>query len=146
MDDADFGSKAVSQRVQLKHLDALYDLLEARTVLDPFENVGMQFKTALTAKEEQDLDAAVAAGLDVDMMLPYLKEWVAMQLTGDHVLIKPSNSVKFYFGYCPEVPEVYQDMESWKDVEWFEDHFPDGLEMRSVVAAYKRLENAQHSA
>ena len=28
LEDADFGSKAVAQRVQLKHLDALYDLLE----------------------------------------------------------------------------------------------------------------------
>ena len=147
MEDADFGSKAVAQRVQLKHLDALYDLLEAATVLDPFEKISDMFKQPLDEAQVAAVqEAALPGRLNVDEFLPYFKDWIVLNLDSDRPSFKPRDDVKVYFGFHPGTPDSYQDIYEWNDVPYFTDHFPDGIKMSAVISVYQLLENRQQEA
>lgn len=103
----------------------------AATVLDPFEKVPGDFKDPLTAEDARALEEG-QAHMEVDSLMPFLKEFIVINLTGDHIQIKPDANLKEYFGYFEKLPDVYQDVMDWSDIPWFAEHFPDKLTLNKV--------------
>eukprot|EP01006_Ploeotia_vitrea_P051306 TRINITY_DN67549_c12_g1_i1.p2 TRINITY_DN67549_c12_g1~~TRINITY_DN67549_c12_g1_i1.p2 ORF type:complete len:642 (+),score=400.22 TRINITY_DN67549_c12_g1_i1:28-1926(+) len=134
MDSKEFVSRTLLKEVCLKHIDALWRLLRDFTVVDPFTHVRTKYKAPLDEKQAELLQESVDA-LKLDVLVPLLKEFICSQLTEDHM--GDDADVKGTVGYI-DLPDGDAYL---MDLDWF-DAFPDGLQMKNVLAVYKLLEEA----
>jgi len=135
MDDGtEFDSKTIAQQCQLKHIDALWKLLRDATVTDVFASVRPKYRAPLSERQKQAVQAlAQQKKLDLDVLLPVMKEFVTSQLREDQTAA--SRSVKETIGFC-EVKD-----QNLSDLPWFQSFFPDDLLMSNMLDVYHTLES-----
>jgi len=135
MEQAEFGSSTVTKHVRLKHIDALWKLLRDYTVADPFENVRPKYRVDLDEKQTSKL-ISLASKLDLEVLLPAMKEFITTQLTEDHTNV--AAVIKEVVGWLtmPDGSAYLNDM------SWFT-HFPDTFPMKHMLSLYKTLEDCQ---
>jgi hypothetical protein len=134
MKEADFGSRTISQQVRLKHIDSLWKLLRDVTVVDPFANVRPKYRESLDEKQSEALLAATAL-MDVEVLLPLLREFICGQLTEEH--IDKESSLKATLGFL-ESGDAYLS-----DLPWFASSFPAALLMKHAMATYELLDRSR---
>jgi len=127
---------AIRQQIKLKHLEALWDLLQSLTAVDVFAPVLPQFRQELAPAIAASLTEA-SAKLDLDSLLPALKEFILGQLTREGT--SADGALKDALDW------VMVDGEFLSDIEWFGDHFPedDTMTIGMSLACFRLLEKCQ---
>jgi len=132
--ESEFDSKTISQQVQLKHIDSLWKLLRDCTVTDVFANVRPKYRQLLGEKQKSVLTMLCQQKkLDLDVLLPLMKEFVTSQLREDQTAA--SRSIKETIGFCEAGDQ------NLSDLVWFKTFFPDDLLMSHAMDAYQTLES-----
>lgn len=130
MDEAEFGSRIVSDAVKLKQIDALWKLLRDFTVVDPFAQVRPKYKVALDEKQAALLTAACDR-IDVKTIVPLLKEFIETSLSED------------YMNEDASMAETVGNLASGDtllaSLDWFV-HWPEALPMKNCLDAFHLLE------
>jgi len=135
MEEVEFGSNLVTQKVQLKHVDCLRKLLRDYTVVDPFANVRPKYRSPIDEKSQENLRVAMAK-VDLAPMLPAMKEYMIAQLSEDtqagdfkikDMLAQIANEELDV--YLIELPGVHR--------------FPDTLVMSQFLEVYRCLSKLQ---
>jgi len=131
----EFESKTISQQVQLKHIDSLWKLLRDCTVTDVFAAVRPKYRQVLSDKVKTSLMALVQQKkLDLDVLLPKMKEFITSQLREDQTAAH--RSIKETIGFC----EI-DDAQTMGDLGWFKAFFPDDITMSHMMDTYTTLES-----
>ena len=125
-----------TKQIKLKHLEALWDLLQSLTAVDVFAPVLPQFRQELAPAIAASLTEA-SAKLDLDSLLPALKEFILGQLTREGT--SADGALKDALDW------VMVDGEFLSDIEWFGDHFPedDTMTIGMSLACFRLLEKCQ---
>eukprot|EP01048_Picozoa_sp_COSAG05_P014948 COSAG05_NODE_1746_length_4154_cov_2.325031_3_plen_115_part_00 len=79
-DELQLFGQTIRQQIKLKHLEALWTLLQSLTNVDVFAKVQTQY-TALLTPELTALITASAPALELDILLPTFKDFILAQLT-----------------------------------------------------------------
>ena len=79
-DELQLFGQTIRQQIKLKHLEALWTLLQSLTNVDVFAKVQVQY-TALLTPELSALITVAAPALELDALLPTFKEFILAQLT-----------------------------------------------------------------
>jgi len=133
--ESEFDSKTISQQVQLKHIDSLWKLLRDCTVTDVFANVRPKYRQLLSDKPKAALlSLCQQKKLDLDILLPLMKDFITSQLREDQTAA--TRSVKETIGFC-EVND-----QNLSDLTWFKTFFPDDIQMSHIMDAHRTLETA----
>jgi hypothetical protein len=136
MEEVEFGSKIVTQKVKLKHIDCLRKLLRDFTVVDPFSSVRPKYRAALDEKSKEHL-IELSNFMDLTVFVPLLKEYMIEQLGEDFQ--SEDSSMKAIVGFlCVEESDQYLS-----DLPWFTSHFPDSLRMKNCMDVYTTLQARQ---
>jgi hypothetical protein len=118
-------SKEVAKQVCIKHLDAVWMLLDQLASPDPFAGVDPFYKQDLSEANVASLMEA-AKKMDVKgVIAPFLMEFIK-----DHIRGRPDFVSTALKDWCYELED-----------DGFDDHFPDDINMPQVVACYKLLDN-----
>lgn len=134
MNHEDLNSRAVAQKVQLKHIDSFYSLLLDVTVLDAFSSTEAKFKMSLSEESIIELDEALShEDFDKEVIVLCMKKLIRDQL-GIDACIKVTEGVKTVLGY------IEHDDQNLMDLHWFT-HFPESVTMSEIVEAYKYVKN-----
>ena len=132
----EFGwSNAISNQVQLKHIEALYLLLRSQVSGDLFSSVHKKYKVELETNLINELNINIQY-LDLNILLPCLREFIISQLAEEHISI--NQSMLELIGYLE-----YQDS-YLNDLPWIK-YFPKNITMKYCLNTFKYLEQAaQH--
>lgn len=139
LDEAGLGSRVVAQQVRLKHIEALWNLLQSLTAdaSDAFSKVHPKYCEPLGDVATEQLTEA-ASQLDCTTLLPVFKSFVVRQLADDDThtaTITPDSNIKENIGWL-------EAGDNWLlDLPWFADSFPDGIVMANAVECYRLLES-----
>ncbi|KNC55646.1 uncharacterized protein AMSG_01915 [Thecamonas trahens ATCC 50062] len=123
----------IKQHVRLKHLEGLYRLLQEFTAGDAFDKVASKYKDELSTADRDTL-CATAPKLDLAVLLPPFREFIASQLIEVHV--DGSSSIRENLSWL-----ILNDDSYLADAPWFA-AFPDHVEMRCAVAVWELLATA----
>ena len=143
--------RSISQLVQLRHLESLWDALTEMTNCDMFSKVHTAYRAPLTERlvilvsisvyvltliySNRSTDLLLAclksSVFDADTLLPVMKAFIMDHLQDK--VIDAKISVSLCLGDC-EVGDVYLS-----DTSWFIDCFPDTLIMAEIVEGYNFL-------
>eukprot|EP01062_Namystynia_karyoxenos_P054291 TRINITY_DN4457_c1_g1_i1.p1 TRINITY_DN4457_c1_g1~~TRINITY_DN4457_c1_g1_i1.p1 ORF type:complete len:3111 (+),score=983.00 TRINITY_DN4457_c1_g1_i1:397-9729(+) len=122
---------AVARYAQLRHLKALFLLAEACMqgggVLD---RVAARYREELGEAERGALEQASVALRGQALLTAALRDLLTGPLSGEDGSFAPSESLKDFLGY--------QDMDLG-DADWFQELFPEGLQLRHAMAVYDSL-------
>jgi len=133
MDDTtQIGSRAIIQQVQLKHLEALWNLLSSITEVDPLENISQRYTEPLSDRMSKLLKTRGKL-MEIGTLIPLLKGFIVNQLIEG--TMDPESKAKDNIGWI-DTGDVYL-----MDLPWFLDNWPDSMPLKNIVAAYKLLEN-----
>ena len=130
---------AIRQQIKLKHLEALWDLLQSLTDVDVFAEVLEDYRVDLPPAAAASLSEATAQ-LDLNILLPALKSFVLSQLT------RPGTDASAMLKSA--LDWTTHDGEFLSDYEWFNDHFPQvgGLTIGTSLACLQLLEKCHKAA
>lgn len=141
LDEAGLGGRVVAQQVRLKHIEALWTLLQGLTAdaSDAFAKVHAKYCEPLSDEAAQQLTEA-AERLDSVVLLPVFKTFIARQLADDDThtaTITPDSKIKDNIGWL-------EAGDNWLlDLPWFAETFPDSIDMSMAVSSYKLLESLE---
>jgi hypothetical protein len=106
--------------------------LEERMNGSPLDDVVDQYKKEVPDNLAKDLRTAAAAGnMDLGKLLPVLRDFLTQQLTEYHPGWGLEMSLKELLEYGGS------DID---EEEWWDDHFPDDLEVQHTFYTYELLE------
>ena len=128
----EIGTTTIKKQICLKHIEALYLLLESQLNCNPMDDVLDVYCVHLTPELETSLLNAIPK-LDFSVLLSELRNMLINQLTTTTVEISPETSLKEVLG-------------TWlllNEEPWFE-HFPEGLNVAHIKEVYLLL--SSHSA
>ena len=130
---------AIRQQIKLKHLEALWDLLQSLTDVDVFAEVLEEYRQELSPLAAARL-AEATPQLDLNILLIALKNFILTQLTRPGTAA--SDALKNALAWTTH------DGEFLSDYEWFEDHFPqvEGLTIGTSLASLRVLEKLHKAA
>ncbi|KAL9656881.1 hypothetical protein ABK040_004415 [Willaertia magna] len=138
-----FGS-TLSNIIQIKHLDHVWQLLESQLTFDIFANVHNNYKQQLTNNHKEVLRQCIDK-LDINILLQSMQS-ITNYLT--EAFTGTETSLKEYLGFLPlpqnlEKSESVQDAlaDNLGDLSWFKKYFPSNLTLAHTVEVYKWLEN-----
>jgi hypothetical protein len=127
--------RAVAVHVRLKHVAALWSLLESFANLDPFSNVGAKYKQPLgdgqAAALEAFVDGLAVDGGERDLIRDELRKFVCEQLVEES--LAASMTIASVLGH------VTVNDENLYDLDWFH-AFPTSVTLASAVEAYRAIE------
>jgi hypothetical protein len=98
---------------------------------NPLDNVLHKYRDNLSDGEEAQL-RMVANLMQLDLLLPIIREFLVEELTGD-AKWKETENLKIYITFAGEKSNI--DL----DVDWYEDNFPDSLQLRHTYKVYHIL-------
>jgi energy-coupling factor transporter ATP-binding protein EcfA2 len=127
-----FSSNSIAKNVQLKHIQALYELLQGLLVVDIFANVHKKYRAKLEQKAIEAVRAEIQH-LDLIILLPAYKDFILTQLTEEHIAV--NSSIISTIGYLDH------DSNYLNDFPWFNQHFPANLTMSYSLHLYQILAN-----
>jgi len=130
MKEAEFGSKVVSSRVLLKHVDALWRLLRDFTVVNPFANVRPRYKAKLDEKLKAEL-LDVSHKFDLPILLPAMKDCMMSQLSED--TLGAEMMLKETLDYW------FQQLDDQGNLDWLQ-LFPEEIQNQHFLETYYLLE------
>ena len=136
---------AIRQQIKLKHLEALWDLLQSLTDVDLFVAVLVQFRRELTPTATSALTQA-APLLELDSLLPAMKDFILSQLTREGTSADgPLRETLEWIQYEEDKTIPSQQRRFLSDYKWFDERFPseDSLEIGTSLACYRLLEKCQ---
>jgi len=135
---ASFGL-AIRQQIKLKHLEALWDLLQSLTDVDVFAGVLEEYRQELPPAAISALSEAIPH-LDLNALLGGLKDFVLGQLT------RPGTSAHDPLKVA--LDWVMYDGILFDDLEWFTEHFPEGhgLTIGTSLECLRYLEKCHKAA
>jgi hypothetical protein len=123
----------MTQQVRLKHLDALVELLQSQSNVDPLDAVSAIYRAELEEDAETALRAAVPR-LQLALLLPAVRGFLIARCVSED--ISAGSALRDSLSWC--VDDESGDFLS--ELEWFADHFPANVPMGSAVAALALLE------
>ena len=131
---------SVVQNVRLGHLAALHDFLEEARFGSPLDSVHPRFKAALPPDVASVVSAAASAGkLDMDVLLPALRDLLVSHLRGEGGGGLPADGdLAEYLGYATDV-----DLER---LPWFAESFPSGLRLEHAFEVWRVWSGASASS
>jgi len=125
---------AIRQQIRLKHLEALWTLLQSLTDVDVFAGVLEQYRQELTPAGTAALKQA-APKLELDGLLPALREWILGQLTREGTAADASLKEALDW--------VMVGGDFLESCEWFE-HFPESdVPIGAALQTLQLLERLQ---
>lgn len=133
MEHAEFGSPTVAKQVQLKHIDAVWKMLQDYSIVDHFANIRPKYRQSLPPPAARGL-TTLASRLDLDLLLPLMKEFITGQLCEDH--IGAAVTIKSVIAYLQAGDDALVDF------PWFEQIFPEDILMCCALHTYETLEAA----
>lgn len=136
MAEDDFGSRAITQQVYLKNIEALWELLTDRTSCDIFGKVHKEYRKPLSKRAENDLQEMLKnEEFDTGRLLPVMKKFIVENL--QEKIMKEDLPVSVCMGHC-ELDDMLL-----ADYSWFDSLFPSSLQMQEIVEAYKFITDNQ---
>ena len=127
----DVTTPTISQQIQLQHLQSLYLCLEEKMKGNPLDNVLFKYRENLIESDEVLLRTGGNL-MKLDILLPVIREFMVEELS-DEGRWKETENLKMFLTFAGEKSNV--DLE----VDWFEDNFPEGLELRHCYQSYQFL-------
>ena len=124
----EISSSSIDKSVNLSHIQSLFVTLEEQTKQSPIDNVVMKYRVPLNNKSEWE---KIAQKLDLNILLPILREFLTTQLTTDNWSAEAS--LKEYLTYV-------ESGEALEDHYWFTTHFPD-ISLQFAYHLYLFLSN-----
>lgn len=142
LDEGGLGSRVVAQQVRLKHIEALWVLLQGMTdATDAFAHVHPKYCDPLTDENSEELTKATSR-LDGEVLLPLFKSFIMQQLVEDdtrRATITSESTLKENIAWL-------EAGDTWLgELSWFQDDFPDTVTMAQSLQAFKLLERLQTS-
>ena len=125
-------SRVVKKEIQLRHLDALCELLDELASPDPFEKVNIFFKEHLQAGEERALEAAWPK-MDLNILVPCLFKFIKSRVRTAQETTAPIGGDYGWLAYAET-----DGGETLSDLPWF-DEFPDHIGMPCIISVYHFL-------
>jgi hypothetical protein len=126
----------IRQQVKLAHLDSLVELLQALTDQDPLEKVAVVYRADLPAEAATALET-VAEFLELEVLLPVFKMFLLTTCVAEQ--IAPDSELKGSLDWCTVAEGAVHANDFMNEFDWFNAHFPESIELKHAVAAYKFL-------
>jgi hypothetical protein len=121
-------TQTINHHVRLCHLQSLFLSLEEKMHGSALDGVFTKYRERLP----QDLLEALLSGLaqlDLPLLLPILRDFVAQELVKD--TWSADESLKTYLEFSSEVP--------LDELEWFQVSFPVSIQLRHALHTYQTL-------
>lgn len=129
-------SRVISQQVQLKHLESIWNILTDMTNCDPFSNVNDVYKSSLSSRSRYELEKVLKnPNFKSAKILSILKSFITENL--QERTIAPSTSIYICLVNL-EVDGIYLG-----DIDWFVDIFPQDIPMSEIVDTFEVIKEAQ---
>ena len=125
-------SRVVKKEIQLRHLDALCELLDELSSSDPFEKVNSFFKQPMTVGDEKALEVACPK-MDLHVLVPCLFKFIKSRVRTAQETTAPIGGEFGWLAYAET-----DSGETLSDLPWF-DEFPPEIGMPNIVAVYHFL-------
>lgn len=124
------------KRLQLQHLHSLWDLLEEKLHVDPFENVAPKYRQQMPLSLAQILKESVhQMGEPASLILSLWRHLILTSLTDSTAYLNEELSVKFNLSFLLEENGYEAD-----SLVWFQ-AFPDDLRLKHSLDAFRFFEN-----
>jgi hypothetical protein len=120
----------ITQQVQLCHLQSLYLCLEEKMKGNPLDDVISEYRQNLDETNEIELKQ-VLNHLELDLLVVVLREFLISELTEKKW--STSSNLKEYLVYAGQ--RIGVNLE----VDWYDDYFPESLELRHCYQVYQLL-------
>ena len=122
-------TQAISQQVQLCHLQSFYMELEEKMNGSPLDNVEKAYREFMDEKTKRDVRNSIKH-LDLTILLPVLRQFLVEQLTETKWEIDAS--LKEYLTFVSSGMDL-------DELIWYENYFPESLQLQHAYQLYYYL-------